>query len=57
MVYKNNPKTTGNSLCLNKRILYKIYKKIESAEENLYIALAIFKRFVQKCVDTEGGNL
>lgn len=27
MVYKNNPKTTGNCLCLENFVLYKIYKK------------------------------
>ena len=44
MIYKNNPKTTGNCLCLENFVLYKIYKKIESTKDTLYIALVISKK-------------
>ena len=44
MIYKNNPKTTGNCLCLENFALYKIYKKIESTKDTLYIALVISKK-------------
>lgn len=57
MVYKNNPKTTGNCLCLENFVLYKIYKKIEFTKDTLYITLVISKSSVQNCVETEGGDV